>query len=154
VPQVGVLDARRFHGLDRRFRVVFSGVYPDAAAAEKAAETLSGAYPEAYVRQIVPPPPPLARWPADHGGWTVVLASVPDGRGARAAARAKAAQASDEGLPRVGVLDTDRFRSLNPGYLVVFSGEYRSEAEAQAAAHAAASHVPSAYAREIAPRGS
>jgi len=135
-------------GLNPTFRVVFSGFYADARAAQAAAADVSGAYPLSYVRQIAAP---LQRWPATRRGWTVVLASVPAGRGAREDARAKATEASALGLPRVGVLSTDDFATLNPGYLVVYSGVYRTQARAQAAAQAARARFASAYPRLIAP---
>ena len=65
--------------------------------------------------------------------------------------RAKATEASALGLPRVGVIATDDFASLNPGYLVVYSGVYRTQAQAQAAAQAAKPRFSSAYPRLIAP---
>jgi hypothetical protein len=81
-----------------------------------------------------PPPPPPAKalvvWPVGKGGWTIVLDSVP-GLNGRAAAVAEANQALHVGMPQVGVLDSAGFSSLHPGYFVVFSGIYDTEAEAQ-----------------------
>jgi hypothetical protein len=80
-----------------------------------------------------PPPPPrrtLATWPAGRSGWTIVLDSVPTTDG-RAGAVAEAKQASRLGMKQVGVLGSAGFSSLHPGYFVVFSGIYDSEAEAQ-----------------------
>ena len=80
-----------------------------------------------------PPPPPakaLVAWPVGKGGWTIVLDSVP-GLNGRAAAVAEAKQALHVGMPQVGVLDSAGFSSLHPGYFVVFSGIYDTEAEAQ-----------------------
>ena len=53
-------------------------------------------------------------------------------------------------LPAVGVLDSSRFASLQPGYFVVFSGVYGSQTEANAAvtsAHQAG--FGAAYSRQI-----
>ena len=77
-------------------------------------------------------PSGVAEWPADEDGWTIALASVPQTSGrAVAVARARAARA--RGLPQVGVLDSSRYASLHPGYWIVFTGVYTSEAEATSA---------------------
>jgi hypothetical protein len=80
-----------------------------------------------------PPPPPakaLVTWPPAKSGWTIVLDSVPSAN-SRAASIAEARQALHVGMKQVGVLDSARFSSLHPGYYVVFSGIYDTEAEAQ-----------------------
>ena len=80
-----------------------------------------------------PPPPPkptLVFWPAGKSGWTIVLDSVPTTNG-HAGAVAEAKQALRLGMKQVGVLDSSRFSSLHPGYFVVFTGIYDTEAEAQ-----------------------
>lgn len=92
----------------------------------------------------------LTAWPPDRNGYTVVLASLPGGGpAALAQARARALAAARAGLPQTGVLRSDGFASLHPGYDVVFSGIYRTQAEAQRAAAAAQSRVPGAYPRQI-----
>jgi len=102
--------------------------------------------------QLPPPPPPpaqeLIEWPQGQNGWTVVLASVPQSSGRGTAARA-GQQAIDAGLTDVGVLNSDEFSSLHPGYFVVFSGIYNSQTEARAGVDAAAGSYPQAYARQI-----
>lgn len=102
-----------------------------------------------------PPPPPAARlieWPAATDGWTLVLASIPDGQGNRAVARRQARQAIDRGLRQVGVLVSSQYSSLHPGYLVVFAGVYenRSAAE-QALSRARAAGYRVAYTRQVTP---
>jgi hypothetical protein len=101
-----------------------------------------------------PPPPPRNRivsWPAGTRGWTVVLESPPAAQG-RAAATTKAREASQAGLTEVGVLRSDEYSSLHPGYLVVFSGIYDSRAQAeQGASQARNRGYDGAYAREIVP---
>jgi len=73
-----------------------------------------------------------ADWPAGQDGWTVALAALPQTEGRRPAlARASAARAKK--LPQVGILDSSRYASLHPGYWIVFSGVYASEAEATSA---------------------
>jgi hypothetical protein len=88
-------------------------------------------------------------WPESTHGWTIVLVSYPSTRG-RAAPLATASRAAGLGLPEVGVLDSSDFSSLHPGYTIVFSGIYRSRADAEAALTSArASGFGSAYSREI-----
>ncbi len=99
-----------------------------------------------------PPPKPrptgLIPWPGANG-YTVVLASLPVS-GGLAVARQKAKEALARGLPQVGVLRSDHFSSLHPGYYVVFSGVYVSLDDALTAASSVHSKFPSAYARPIA----
>ena len=90
----------------------------------------------------VPTPKPkatLIAWPAGRAGWTIVLDSVPSTNG-RAGALGEAKQASRLGLSQVGVLDSAQFSSLHPGYFVVFTGVYGTEAAAQ-------SHIIDAHRR-------
>ena len=92
-----------------------------------------------------PNPNALTEWPAGKSGYTNVLESLPLASGrANAAARARAAKR--QGLPAVGVLVSSEFSSLHPGYYVVFSGVYASQADASAAVAAAHAHgFPDAY---------
>lgn len=73
----------------------------------------------------------LVRWPAGKNGWTIVVTSVPKVEG-RDDAVAQAVVARQRGLPKVGVLDSSGFPTLQPGYWVVFSGLYGTEPEATA----------------------
>jgi hypothetical protein len=96
-----------------------------------------------------PAPGSLTPWPATQSGYTVVLESIPTSSG-RSLAIARARAASRAGLPQVGVLDSGRYSSLHPGYFVVFSGIYSSQAQAEAAqASAAAKGFRLAYSRQI-----
>jgi hypothetical protein len=101
-----------------------------------------------------PPPPPANRpvsWPVGKSGWTIVLTSLPSS-GGRPPALAQARQAISVGMKQVGVLDSSKYSSLHPGYYVVFSGIYSSEAEAQSALIDAHRHnYPGAYPRRITP---
>jgi hypothetical protein len=91
------------------------------------------------------------KWPAGEGGWTVVLVSFPRELGP-AAARERAARAARAALPEVGVLLSDRFASLHPGYYLVFTGIYPTRAEAEAAVPTARSKgFGGAYARRVVP---
>ena len=97
----------------------------------------------------VPPPGALREWPAGQNGYTVVLASLP-ASGGRGPAAKKAREASRAGLADVGVIDSGDFSSLHPGYYVIFSGVYGSNAEAQTALEGAkAAGFPQAYPRQI-----
>jgi hypothetical protein len=88
-------------------------------------------------------------WPADQQGYTVVLASMPVS-GGRECALQNARSALRSGLKEVGVLDSDAFASLHPGYYVVFAGVYPSLEEAQnAVPDAQDAGFGNAYAREI-----
>ena len=88
-------------------------------------------------------------WPANRNGYTAILESVPVSQG-RALAVKLAHQAIGKGLPKVGILDSSRFSSLHPGYYVVFSGVYGTDAAAHsAAAQDAGKGFPGAYSRRI-----
>ncbi len=89
-------------------------------------------------------------WPANANGWTIVLVSYPKTNGA-ASARRTALQAAKVGLARSGVLDSSGYASLQPGYLVVFTGIYGSKADADAAVPTARqAGFAGAYSRQIA----
>lgn len=70
----------------------------------------------------------LTAWPGADG-WTIALASVPKVEG-RDRALALVLRARPRELGQVGILDTNQFASLHPGYWLVFAGIYRSEAAA------------------------
>jgi len=90
-------------------------------------------------------PNALTAWPAGTSGYTNVLESLPLASG-EANARARARAAKRAGLPAVGVLVSSQYSSLHPGYYVVFSGIYASQADASAALAAAHAHgFPDAY---------
>lgn len=97
-----------------------------------------------------PASPAAVSWPRKRRGWTIVLLSLPQSNG-RDAAAAKAAQARNGGLRRVGVLNSSRYASLHPGYYVVFSGVFETEAEAASSVQRARTVFPAAYQREIVP---
>jgi hypothetical protein len=72
----------------------------------------------------------LTKWSVADG-YTLVLASVPNANG-RASAVQIARRALDQGLPDVGILDSSMFSGLQPGFFVVFTGVYTSNADASA----------------------
>jgi hypothetical protein len=95
-------------------------------------------------------PPGRTTWPKNANGWTIVLVSYPQTTG-RIEALDKATAAAKAGLAQVGVLDSGRFASLQPGYFVVFAGIYGSEADADTAVPTVrAAGFAGAYSRQIA----
>jgi hypothetical protein len=80
----------------------------------------------------VPSTPPstpssgIAKWPAGKTAYTVVLVSA----GSREQARSKAQEAVSRGID-AGVLHSNDYSSLNPGYWVVFAGQYSTADEAR-----------------------
>ncbi len=89
-------------------------------------------------------------WPAGDDGWTVVLASLPQTEGRRAATK-RAVDARRAGLTAVGILDSSQYASLHPGYWVVFTGVYGSEAEATSALQPARRFARTATVRHVVP---
>ncbi len=88
-------------------------------------------------------------WPARRSGWTIVLVSYPKVNG-RPSARSTAARAAKAGLRQVGILDSSRFPSLQPGYFVVFTGIHTSKADADASVGTARqAGFNGAYSRQI-----
>jgi len=107
-----------------------------------APETTTGESPGASAQ--------IGEWPTGEDGWTIALASLPQTRGRKPAlARAHAARAKK--LPQVGILDSSRYASLHPGYWIVFSGIYASEAEATSALDAARRASRTATVRRVIP---
>ena len=89
----------------------------------------------------------VASWPAGRSGFTVVLVSS----SSRAEARREAERAVGAGLPG-GLLRSNDFSSLNPGYWVAYAGEFDSRAEAARRAQSyAAQGFADAYPRRIEP---
>jgi hypothetical protein len=89
-------------------------------------------------------------WPARENGWTIVLVSYPKTTG-HDQAFSTATRAGKSGLAEVGVLDSDKFASLQPGYYVVFDGVFSSKTEADASvATARQAGFPGAYSRAVA----
>ena len=95
-------------------------------------------------------PSEVADWPTGEDGWTIALVSLPQ-TGGRAAALARARAARKKGLTEVGVLDSSRYASLHPGYWIVFSGVYASEAEATSTLEKARRYARAASVRHVVP---
>jgi hypothetical protein len=86
-----------------------------------------------------------AEWPSGKSGWTVVLASTTSQSSAEDKAEAFAA----DGISGVGVLDSDDFGSLKPGFWVVFAGEHDTQEQARDALDGI--DASDAYVRRIEP---
>lgn len=83
-------------------------------------------------------------WTATTTKWTIILRSFET--------RADAEDLIDtiqNGAGSAGLIVSDNYTSLNPGYYVVFRGVYDTKAAATAALPAAKKSYPSAYVREI-----
>ena len=125
---------------------------PDSAAIS----TATGDFATVPTTSTLPSPSdeaPLATagdWPSGQDGWTIALASVPQTKGRRVAVT-RARDARRKGLAQVGILDSSRYASLHPGYWVVFSGVYDSEAEATSALEPARKAARTATVRRIVP---
>jgi hypothetical protein len=92
--------------------------------------TIATTVPPVVTTTASPSATTLTEWTVADG-YTLVLASIPQANG-RGSAVQVAKRALAQGLPDVGVLDTGRFSGLQPGYFVVFSGVYQSNADAAA----------------------
>jgi uncharacterized OB-fold protein len=117
------------------------------ASGQSTPEPTPSATPSSTPEPTTTPEPDgeIGAWPAGQSGWTVVLAS----KSSESAARDSAEGFQADGIPDVGLLDSDDFASLNPGFWVVFSGEYDSQSEASAALDGI--DAKDAYIRRIAP---
>ncbi len=94
----------------------------------------------------------LTQWPSGQSGYTIILESVPASQG-RPAAESKAQAAKNKGLAEVGVLNTNNYEDLTPGYYAVFNGVKDTKSEAEAGvAQAKSAGYTNAYVRQIVPK--
>jgi len=142
------LSEHRHHG-DRGFTVVPAAVAGGTRAPVATATVDTGTLPAAPEPGAATAKNGRVPWPAGQAGWTIVLVSYPKTTG-RVSALATATRAAKAGLGDVGVIDSSRYASLQPGYFVVFTGIYGSKPEADAAvATARQAGFAGAYSREI-----
>jgi hypothetical protein len=124
------------------------------AGGDPALLTATGGFATAPTAQTEPGPTggraPIADWPATQEGWTIAVATLPQA-GGREAAVARAREARRSGLEGVGILDTSRYASLHPGYWLVFTGVYSSEAEATSSLPTARAFARTAAVRRVVP---
>jgi hypothetical protein len=147
-----LVSGRRTDGGHRSFDAATAGVAVRAPAPEPPkrlrARVGAGKLPKAPGRSAAAPG--RTSWPKNANGWTIVLVSYPKTTG-RLEALDKATAAAKAGLAQVGVLDSSRFVSLQPGYFVVFAGIYGSETDAETAVPTVrAAGFAGAYSRQIA----
>jgi hypothetical protein len=83
-------------------------------------------------------------WPPGRTAWTAILSSVRSESDARAAKRRLIADGTD-----AGVLPSDDFADLRPGFWVLFSGTYDDREAAISQASALRPEFPGAYARRL-----
>jgi cell division septation protein DedD len=108
--------------------------------------------PPPSVPPATPTPPPtvspstgVASWPPGRAGYTLVLISAKS----RKQAYAKAREAGSRGID-AGVLHSNDYSSLNPGYWVVFVGQYGSVSQARSHIDEYASKgFPGGYPRQV-----
>ena len=82
-------------------------------------------------------------WPGGDG-WTVIIAS----KGSQSEAETIATAAQGKGLT-VGILNSDDFSSLNPGYKVVFTEKFDSKSAAEDSLSDVQKDYPDAYVRQV-----
>jgi cell division septation protein DedD len=93
-----------------------------------------------------PAPGAIASWPDGKTAYTVVLVSAKR----RSQANSKAKEAQSRGIQGVGVLHSNDYSSLNPGYWVVFAGQFNSVGAARSKLDEYASNgFAQAYPRQI-----
>lgn len=117
--------------------------------------TATGGFATLPASSTLPPPSEtsaagITEWPAGDDGWTIALATLPQTGGRRIVA-ARARVATKRGLAPVGILDSSQYASLHPGYWVIFTGIYGSEAEATSDLQAARRFARTASVRRIVP---
>jgi hypothetical protein len=92
-------------------------------------------------------PATVGSWPPGKRAYSVILLSATS----RGAADRVAKRLAGQGVS-VGILDSSKFPSLEPGYSVVFSGQYADVGAAQQAAQRLSAQAPGAYAKLVSPR--
>jgi hypothetical protein len=90
-------------------------------------------------------------WPSGLNGWAVLLMSRDNSQFDFAYITEQKRIAESKGISNAGVLNSDDFFTLNPGYWVLYMGPYTSQAAAQAAVPIAVSKgYTDAYVRHVA----
>ncbi len=152
----GVLRSSDFASLRPGYWVAFAGVHSTEAAASSAATTLrSSGFGDAYVRYVsaageapaTSEPPARVSESPPLSGFTVGVAS----EGSRASADSAGRRARRSGFEDAGVLHSDDYSSLRPGFWVAHLGAYPTLGEARAAAaRARSAGFSEAYTRRLA----
>jgi hypothetical protein len=119
----------------------------EATPTPSADPALPSATPTASPTPSATPAADIAEWPAGVTAWTLVL----NQSGTREDAERLANEIAAKGLP-VGILDSDDFESLGPDSFVIFSGRYKTKAEADDALAAARAQAGGGSSRKITPK--
>lgn len=99
----------------------------------------------------LPTPNEANDWPSGRDDFAVLLVSDDTEKFDFASITAKKQQATSNGFSNAGVLNSDDYFTLNPGYWVLYIGPYATKSEAQAAqAKARAGGYSDAYVRRVA----
>jgi hypothetical protein len=154
---VGVLNSSDYASLRPGYWVAFAGLFATEATARANLDAYRTAgFGDAYVRYVSDRAthgdtvPSAGGWPSSHSAYTVILASASTPAEADAVRR----RADAHALPWTGVLHSDDFASLRPGYWVAFTGSYDTESEARSGvALARAAGFSDAYPRYVSATG-
>jgi hypothetical protein len=92
-------------------------------------------------------------WPAGKDGYTVELKALPKAGTQPAAVAAAKSDAGSKGAANVGALDSDSYASLSGGQYVVYSGVYKTQAEAAKALKGLKAKFPQAKVIHVAQSG-
>jgi hypothetical protein len=93
--------------------------------------------------------PITSDWPEGKEGWTIELGTLPKDGTTSADVDSNEQTLTDQGATDLGVLDSDKYASLEPGDWVVYSGVYDTEADAKAALKTLGSSFPDALVVEV-----
>src|SRR4051794_23243069 len=122
---------------------------PTASTPAPAPPPSTGGTPSATTATSTPAPAisSATGWPPGKSAFTVILASMPT----KAAAEQKLAAAKAAGITSAAILHSDDFPTLNPGYWVVFDGQYDAidQAQGQASSDRGKGEFSDAYPRFV-----
>jgi hypothetical protein len=92
-------------------------------------------------------------WPAGQSGWTVQLQTVPKAGATTDSVNAAKSAATGKGATGVGVLDAANYTNIGSDY-VIYSGDYKTQKEAQTALGKVKKSFPAAKVIHVVPSGS
>jgi hypothetical protein len=93
-------------------------------------------------------------WPSGKSGWTIQLQSLSKDSAQPADVATAKSAAAGKGAKGVGALDSDDWSSLSSGLYVIYSGDYKSKKDAQAALDGLKKNFPNAAVIEVKNGGS
>jgi hypothetical protein len=137
---VGVLIGRSVSGSSKRASAAQVITVGGAAAGPATAAASTG-------------PKFTGDWPAGKDGYTVELTALPKAGTQTAAVAAAKSDAQKKGAANVGALDSDSYPSLGGGEYVVYSGVYKTQAEAAKALKGLKKSFPQAKVIHVAKAG-